>query len=115
MRYRSLDAAGDYTLGNSTVFLVNSPATVGQSVLTRLRLLTGEFFLDLTEGLPYSTEIRGKYTQATYDAAIRSRILGTQGITEITAYQSTLSSARVLTVTVSINTVYGPTEVATTL
>lgn len=115
MRYRALDANGDYTIGNSTAFLVNSPATVGQSVLTRLKLLTNEWFLDLTEGLPFSTEIRGKYTQATYDQAIRSRILGTQGVTEITAYQSVLGSDRKLTVTVSINTVYGPTEVATTL
>ena len=115
MRYRALDAAGDYTIGNSAVFLVNSPPTVGQSVLTRLKLLTNEWFLDLTEGLPYSTEIRGKYTQATYDAAIRSRILGTQGVTQITAYQSTLGSDRKLTVTVSIDTIYGATEVTTSL
>ena len=42
MRYRPLDANGDYTVG--IPFLVNSPACVGQAVLTRLKLFLGEWF-----------------------------------------------------------------------
>jgi hypothetical protein len=55
MRYRKLDANGDYTFGGgSNDFLVNTPETVAQAVMTRLNLLQGEWFLDTTAGMPWS-------------------------------------------------------------
>ncbi|CAN0620561.1 conserved protein of unknown function [Burkholderia multivorans] len=117
MRYRKLDADGDYVLGGgANDFLVNTPETVAQAVLTRLRLLRGEWFLDTTAGMPWSTEVLGKGTSSTYDAAIRECILGTTGVTEITSYSSTRDpDTRALSVTVTINTIYGTTTVQTTL
>jgi hypothetical protein len=68
MRYRALSADGDYTFGQgSKNFLVNSAAAAGQAVLTRLRLMKREWFLDNTEGTPYSDEILGTGTKALYD------------------------------------------------
>jgi hypothetical protein len=65
MRYRTLDANGDYTFGqNGANFLVNSPAAVGQAVLTRVKLMQGEWFLDQTAGTPYDTEILGAGTES---------------------------------------------------
>lgn len=115
MRYRHLDADGDYVLGGATAFLVNSPETVGQAVATRLRLTRGEWFLDTTVGLPRD-QVVGKNTQATADSAIRNCILGTQGVTEITAYESSLdANSRALSVTATLTTIYGTTTIQETL
>ncbi|KUZ78308.1 hypothetical protein [Burkholderia ubonensis] len=117
MRYRKLDADGDYVFGGGAAdFLVNSPETVAQAVLTRLRLLRGEWFIDMTVGMPWATDVLGKYTGGTYDAAIRQRILGTQGVTEIASYSSSVDpETRTLTVAATINTIYGTTTVQATL
>lgn len=115
MRYRALDKNGDATFGASqTNFLVNSPAAVAQAVLTRLKLLKGEYFLDATAGTPWSTEVIGVRTRPTYDQAIRTRILGTQGVTGIGNYSSSLAG-RALTVTATIDTIYGAAVLSTVL
>jgi hypothetical protein len=117
MRYRALDANGDYSGGRGQGnFLINSPACVAQSVLTRLKLWQGQWFLDLTAGTPWLQKVLGKTSKKTYDLAIRARVLGTQGVTAITNYSSTLDPAtRVLTVSIDIMTQFGPATVATTL
>ncbi|MFP3756782.1 hypothetical protein SB751_23100 [Cupriavidus sp. SIMBA_020] len=117
MRYRKLSATGDYVFGGQHAdFYKDTPEAVGQAVLTRLRLLRGEWFLDKAEGMPWSTEVLGKYTNGTYDAAIRQRILGTQGVQQITAYSSSLDTQkRALSVTATISTIYGTTTVEATL
>ncbi|KWC56578.1 hypothetical protein [Burkholderia ubonensis] len=117
MRYRKQDADGDYVFGRGDAdFLVNVPEAVAQAVQTRLRLLRGEWFLDTTVGMPWATDVLGKYTSGTYDAAIRQCILGTQGVTEITNYSSSVDpETRKLSVSATINTIYGDTTVKTTL
>lgn len=109
MRYRKLDADGDYVFGGQQAdFLTNEPEAVAQAVLTRLRLLRGEWFLDVTEGMPWATDVLGKYTGGTYDAAIRQCILGTRGVAEMTGYASAVDAeTRALTVAATINTIYG--------
>ncbi|KAF1003696.1 MAG: hypothetical protein GAK36_00204 [Pseudomonas sp.] len=117
MRYRKLDATGDYTFGGSANdFLVNSPEAVAQAVLTRLQLLKGEWFVDTSDGTPWSTEVLGEHTRATYDMAIRNRILGTSGVEQIDSYESDFdSSTRTLSVTCTITTTYGTTTISETL
>jgi len=117
MRYRKLSATGDYVFGGQQAdFYKDVPEAVGQAVLTRLRLLRGEWFLDNAEGMPWNTEVLGKYTNGTYDAAIRQRILGTQGVLQITEYSSSVDTEkRALSVTATISTIYGPTTVEATL
>lgn len=117
MRNRRLSATGDYVFGQGpSEFLVNTPAAVAQAVLTRLKLATGEWFLDLNEGTPYSTQILGENTQPLYDQAIRDRILGTQGVTSIESYVSILdTTTRALTVDCTINTLYGTVTITQSL
>lgn len=120
MRYRALTADGDYTFGQGSAnFLVDSPAAVAQLVMTRLKLWTGEWFLDITEGTPWLTEILSaniKNTIPLYDHAIRARVLETQGVVSIEDYSSTLDEvARSLTVTMTINTQYGQAPVETVI
>ena len=77
MRYRKLDADGDYSFGaRQADFFRDSPDTVAQAVKTRLMLLRGEWFLDSTEW-PWQGEVLGKQPRASYDWAIRQRMLGT--------------------------------------
>lgn len=109
MRYRRLDSKDDFAWGHGQAdYLENSPECVAQAVVTRLRLLAGEWFLDLQEGMPYQGRVLGKHTPDTYNPIIRARILGTQGVTELVSYESLYDSEiRNLTVNVTINTVYG--------
>jgi len=115
MRYRTLDANDDYTFGqNGQNFLINSPEAVGQAVLTRLRLIAGEWFLDKTVGVPYDTEILGAGTENTRDLAYQTVILQTTGVTGIVEYASYLNpTTRAFVVAATINTIYGQTTIST--
>ncbi|WP_331692536.1 hypothetical protein [Pandoraea sputorum] len=115
MRYRKLDADGDYVLGGAAAFLTNSPEAVAQAVATRLRLIRGEWYLDTTVGMHWDKAL-GKHTQGAADSAIRTCILGTQGVVEITDYASRLApDTRAMTVTATITTIYGTTTIQETL
>jgi hypothetical protein len=109
VRYRKLSPDGDYVFGQgSQNFYIDVVEAVGQAIKTRLGLATGEWFLDITEGTPYSTQILGKNTDSLYDAAIQSRILGTEGVTNLAGYNSNLNrDTRVLEVSATVDTIYG--------
>lgn len=117
MRYRALDENGDMQFGGGAgQWMVNSPEAVAQAVKTRLLLMAGEWFLDVTEGTPYSTEILGEHTATTYDWAIRNRIALTPGVSEIQSYASQLDSdTRALSVQATISTIYGTATIAVSL
>lgn len=117
MRYRKLDANGDYTFGRGQAdFYRDQPEAVSQAVQTRLELFTGEWFLDTTDGTPWRTDVLGKYTQGAYDSIIKDRILTTEGVQSIDAYSSTLDrQTRKLSVNASISTIYGTATVQATL
>ena len=110
MRYRRLTGDWDFQMGHGQAdYLADSPETVLQAVLTRLKLFTGEWFNDTADGTPWHTHVLGKYTKAKYDAAIRRRITRTQGVTGITEYHSEYEGeGRRLLVEATIDTVYGP-------
>lgn len=113
MRYRKLTSSGDYSFGRGTSdWYVDQPEAVAQAVKTRLRLEAGEWFLDTTDGTPWRTKVLGKRTSDTRDIVIRSRVLGTTGVTAITAYNSDLDrTTRKFTVAATISTAYGETTV----
>lgn len=112
MKYRKLDANGDYIFGGSGEFFVDSPDAVRQAIQTRLLLLTKEWFLDSQEGTPYDPEIVGYGTQATRDPAIRDRILGTPGVQELLVYSSSVEPrTRKFTVSAVVLTQFGQAPV----
>jgi hypothetical protein len=115
MRYRKLDPQGDYTVDPGAVWLVDTPETVAQAVRTRLKLLAGEWFLDLTEGLD-TAQIVGVRTQGTRDLEIKQRILQTKGVRSILAYASRVNSQRRrFVVGALVDTVYGQATVGVSL
>lgn len=112
MRYRALTAGEDMQFGRGGAnFLVDTPETVAQAIMTRLRLMAGEWFLDVTEGTPYATQILGTNTKPTYDAAIRERIIDTQGVLSLDEYSSDLAGRR-LSVSATVTTIYGQAAVS---
>lgn len=114
MKYRALDANGDYQFGRSGILLIDSPAAVAQAIDTRLRLWTGDWFLDLQEGTPYEGQILAYGTQGTRDQVLKARILETQGVEELLAYQSSVNG-RSMTVQATVRTRYGQETINTTL
>ena len=117
MRYRKLTATGDYTFGHGKLdFLIDSPATVAQAISTALKLFQGEWFLDITAGMPWSTQVLGYGTQALYDTAIKAKILSISGVKSILSYSSFLNrSSRGLSVSVVVDTIFGQTTVNQTV
>lgn len=117
MRYRKLDASGDMMFGRGQQdYYRDVPEAPAQAVKTRLALRLGEWFLDVTDGTPYDTEILGAHTQNTRDAAIRERIEGTQGVASLDAYSSTFNpDTRAFVVQATVTTIYGPARVIYTI
>jgi hypothetical protein len=104
---------GDMQFGaGASNFLVDSPEAVAQSVLTRLKLWTGEWFLDDTEGTPYLGAVLGTGTRKTFEPALRERILGTPGVSRISDITTNVDSEnRTGSFRATIDTIYGTTTV----
>ena len=116
MRYRQLSPTGDYRFGHgSSDFYVNIPAAVGQACVTRLKLLRGEWFLDLTVGFPVGTQVFVEGGKFTADRAAQAVILGTQGVKRIVSYSSSIDANRRWTVDAVIDTIYGQTPLSAIL
>lgn len=117
MRVRMLTATGDIAYGQGSAnYLVDSRAAVAQEVQTTLLLFQGEWFLDITAGVPWFTQVAGVGTIPIYDQVIKQAIQGVQGVTAIVNYSSILDRVtRALTVTATINTQFGITQVQVSL
>lgn len=113
MRYRKLSPTGDFLFGNGLLdFWIDVPDAVAQAVQTRILLWLGEWFLNIDDGTPFMQGIIGKHSQATADATIQDRILNTTGVINIVNYASVIDPVtRKFSVTCTLNTTYGPTQV----
>jgi hypothetical protein len=114
MRYRKwTDGNTDIMYGHGQAdYWTDDAMGVAQAVVSRLRLLSGEWFLDLAEGTPYVGGVFGKHTKQSYDPVIRARILDTEGVTSITFYESVFDGeTRNITISVAIDTEYGPATI----
>ena len=113
MKDRKWAAGTDMQFGHGKAdYWEDDPLGVAQAVVSRLRLLAGEWFLDLGEGTPYVGGVFGKHTKESYDPVIRARILGTEGVTAISTYKSSFDGeTRKITVYVEIETQYGPAAI----
>jgi len=109
MRVRKQDANGDKIWGHGQAdFWRDQPEAVAQLVQTRLGLWLGQWFLNPPDGTPYQTKILGKYTEATRDPILQTRILQTPGVQAIKRYFSALDrDRRTWSVRGLIDTVYG--------
>lgn len=109
MRVRKLDANRDMEFGNSSSgFYRDCPEAIAQNIYTRLMLWTGEWFLNEDEGTDWAGKCLGKHTEQQAAIEIRSRVLGTSGVTKINNITVELDSAtRKLKLTGEVETEYG--------
>lgn len=116
MKVRKQDANGDYVFGTTVDFYQNEPLAVAQAVQTRLLLFSGEWFVDTTDGMPWRTDVLGKYTKEAYDTVMKQRVLGTPGVRTVLDYVSVFDgNTRQLAYSFTLDTIYGTTPVQGTL
>jgi len=117
MRIRAVTADGDLTLGqNGQNYYQNSLAAVGLAISDRLALFQGQWYLDLTAGTPWFTQVIGYGTKGLYDQMLQGVILGTQGVLAILSYSSVEDAAtRTLSVAATVQTIYGTTSTTNTV
>lgn len=120
MRIRKQTSSGDYQFGHSLGdFWYNAVDGVGQAILTRLRLYTGEWYLDVDEGTPWGAiplndavvargQILANNTALTRDLALKQRVLQTEGVLSILEYSSSTDpNTRTFNVNMVVDTIYG--------
>lgn len=117
MRYRKLDANGDFSAGHGSAdFFIDQPEAVAQAVLTRLRLWTGEWFLDTAEGTPYREQVLGVRKRQSAGPALRKRIAQTQGLEKVNSFYAGYDGEeRSLSVSAEVTTIYGETVISEVL
>jgi len=109
--YRKLDENGDYTFGRRNAFVSETEA-VAQAVKTRLLHFKGEWWENLSDGTPFFQEVAGRFfpraeNPSQVDLIFSERILGTQGVSEITAFDSRIDpNTRIYSASITIKTIY---------
>lgn len=115
MRYRALSSEGDYRFGAGSADFLSDVEAVAQAVRTRLLLFQGEWWEDISIGLPFWQGIAGQNmnteTKRAVDMLVQDRILGTEGVSGIVRFQSEFTEDRRYTVRVTLQTIYGTAEV----
>lgn len=117
MIYRKLTETDDYSFGRNEQDFISGAEAVAQAVYTNLKLLRGEWWENVENGLPLFEEIIGESGteegKATVDTIVSDRILSTEGVQEIAEYESSFAARR-YTARAVINTIYGETAVEVT-
>lgn len=110
MRYRRLDENHDFRFGQGrNDYLVDIDAC-GQAIETRLRLFLGEWWEDITDGLPMWQSFLGATLarRESKDKLVQERVLGTPHVTNIESFTSQSNSTRnSYEAQVVVNTDYG--------
>lgn len=117
MKYRKLDANGDYSFGFGNNNFVTDAAAVTQAINTKLNMFQGECWKSVAEGLPFFQSIAGQSgTQANIaaiDLIFKGRILEAPETTSVDTYASNYDTQkRKYTATASVVTEYGTVEVS---
>lgn len=105
---------GEPQYGNGTQNYVTGAAAMPIIILSTLRLLTGEFFLNLKAGVPYFQNLLNTQISPQAVALIWSNaILGVPFVTGVSSMQVVYQpQARAFTFTAQVETVFGPVIVS---
>lgn len=114
IKYRMLDADGDYVFGNNAQNFLSDTDAVTQAVKTRLKLFQGEWWENKNEGLPLFQSILGQSGSPenikSADLLIKDIIANTQDVTDIVSFSSTYVN-RNYSFSCTIETKYGSTQI----
>lgn len=118
MRVRKLDENGDIV--TSGVIWNEGQYTIAQTIKTRLKLFLGEYFRDISEGVPWFEKPDGTngilqkgYPLAQVESLLRNTISRTDGVLTILSFTSDYDeNKRELAVRSIVATEYGNVEVS---
>ncbi len=87
MKSLRLGSDGNLALTNGKLEFITQLDALKQSVKTRLLTFQGEWFLDNTEGTPWVQIVLSKpFNPSAAESAIRTVILGTEGVMGLTSF-----------------------------
>lgn len=117
MKVRKLDGSGD--LVTRGILWASDKDAVAQNVATRLKLYLGEYFRDITDGVPWFEKdngtdgILGKgYSLVQVESILRNRIARTKGVLKLLSFSIDFDeTTRKMTVSCSVLTEWGAEEV----
>lgn len=111
MLSRRLDDNHDMTFGGGLANFATRSEACAQNVRTRLMLIQEEWFLDITNGVPYLQQIAVKPADlALVESVIKQRILDTEDVAELRSFDMQFDSeTRKLSIQATVSTVYGDT------
>lgn len=85
----ALTKEGDLDLSNLDLNLVDSSLQIGQNMAIRLRFMLAEWFLDITQGIPYYEEILVKSpNQNRVETILKDEIINTDGVLELISFSA---------------------------
>lgn len=84
MRVAGLTAAGDWQFGKGKASYLTRSDAIAQNVVTRLRSFTEDWFLDISDGLPWFDLMGNKQTEQRILREVERVVLSTFGVRTIT-------------------------------
>ena len=84
MRVAGLTASGDWQFGKGKASYLTRSDAIAQNVVTRLRSFTDDWFLDISDGLPWFELMGNKETERRTLREIERVVLSTFGVRSIT-------------------------------
>lgn len=101
---------GDLDLTEGRLSLINTQQDLTAQRLTiKLRTYRGEWYLDLSEGIPYFQRIfrRSSNAKAVADTIFKNEINNDEGVISLNGFTSTLNNQGVYSLSFNITTVTG--------
>lgn len=84
-----LDTQGHLEINNYDLQLVSGVDQITQNLSIRLKFILGEWYLDVTQGIPYYEDILIKATnQYRIESILKQEIVDTKNIAEITQFST---------------------------
>lgn len=85
----------DLVISGFDFHLVDSSSQIAQNLGIRLRFVMGEWFLDITQGIPYYEEIfRKNPNQIQIESILKQEIVQTRGIAELISFEANFDKRR---------------------
>lgn len=90
-----LDSLGDLSIENGDMVLVDGVDAIKQLLSQRLKFFLGEWFLDLSKGIPYFEKVLLKNpSPIVLDTIFKQQILSTPGVLGLEQFNIELDTAR---------------------
>lgn len=117
MKYRKLTEEGDYTFGGGPNNFIEGTEAIAQKIKTTLLLFYGEWWEDLTIGLPMFQSILGQVNTQNVSIALKNlvetKLLSIEGVQQIQDINIDIHERNItLTVALTVNDEYIEVEVA---